>query len=577
MDNNRLLIAILAVIGVLFLYQELLQWRYPDQYGPNGKQARLQKKARPGQAAGVSSGNAETAGGATSSSGAGANENVGSAAGIPNGPRSAPGEMTAGGAPAHTVTIATNLYTAVLTSHGGRLIHFRLKDYHETVGANSPDYEMVRPSERPPMGLLVANAATTVDDGEVEYATTAPSEIQVTPGEPGTVTFEGTSKDGAKLVKTFTFRDSTYVFNLNAQVTPAAGAAASGVGLMMSQPLTELAGYRDYPTLQAYVKDKALSEGEKPLEKGVAPVSGPITYAGFGDRYFLAVFIPQHPTSGTLTMDYAGAAADARMLFEGTNSVASQVYMGPKELDILEAVNPSLSKAIDLGFWGVIALPFLRALKIFYRVAPNYGVAIILLTVVVRLLTLPMGIKGQRSMMKMQRLQPQVERIREKFKDDQERLNKEMVELYKRNHVNPLGGCLPMAIQFPVFIGLYEALLNAIELRHAPFIGWIKDLSAPDCLTIPGMPAIPFTDLHGIPVLVILMTITAFAQQWMSPRQPDPNQQKMMMYMPVVFSLIFLELPAGLSLYYFSSNLLGVVQQFVLNREFKQYTPVATT
>jgi YidC/Oxa1 family membrane protein insertase len=135
---------------------------------------------------------------------------------------------------------------------------------------------------------------------------------------------------------------------------------------------------------------------------------------------------------------------------------------------------------------------------------------------------------------------------------------------------------LPMAIQFPVFIGLYEALLNAVELRNAPFIGWIRDLAAPDCLPIPGV-TVPFTDLHGIPVLVILMALTAFVQQWISPRNPDPSQQKMMMYMPVIFSVIFIELPAGLSLYYFFSNLLGVVQQFILNREFKQYSPVTTT
>jgi YidC/Oxa1 family membrane protein insertase len=251
--------------------------------------------------------------------------------------------------------------------------------------------------------------------------------------------------------------------------------------------------------------------------------------------------------------------------------------MGPKELDVLDAVNPTLNKTINFGWTSIIALPFLKLLKLFYRIAPNYGLAIILLTVVVRLLTLPMSIKGQRSMMKMQRLQPQVERIREKHKDDQERLNREMVDLYKRNHVNPLGGCLPMAVQLPVFFGLYEALLNAIELRHAPFVGWITDLSAPDCLHLSWFPTLPFTSCQGIPVLVILMTITAFLQQWMSPKQPDPNQQKMMMYMPVAFSLIFVNMPAGLTLYYFSSNLLGVVQQFILNREFKQIPVPAAT
>ena len=150
-----------------------------------------------------------------------------------------------------------------------------------------------------------------------------------------------------------------------------------------------------------------------------------------------------------------------------------------------------------------------------------------------------------------------------------------MVDLYKRNHVNPLGGCLPMAIQLPILYGLYEAFLNAFELRQAPFALWIRDLSAPDVLNIPGMPAIPFTDLHGIPVLVILLAATSFLQQWLTPKQPDPNQQKMMMYMPVLFSLIFVSLPAGLTLYYLSSNVLGILQQVFLNYEFQQMPPAA--
>ncbi len=187
-----------------------------------------------------------------------------------------------------------------------------------------------------------------------------------------------------------------------------------------------------------------------------------------------------------------------------------------------------------------------------------------------RLLVLPMSIKGQRSMMRMQRLQPQVEKIREQFKGDQERLNREMVDMYKRNHVNPIGGCLPMVIQLPMFFGLYYALLNAIELRQAPFVGWIKDLSAPDCLPIRGMPAIPFTDLHGIPVLVLLMALTALAQQWMTPRQPDPSQQKMMMYMPVIFSLIFLNCRRACRFIILRPTCWEWFSNSILNREFKQ-------
>jgi len=556
LDNNRLLISIIVVLGILFLYQELLQWRYPDLYGPKSK---LAQKA--GKASGTVTLEPAPMALAPESNG------------LANGSIKL-GEITA--APVRTIKVDTNYYEAMLTGYGGRLESFRLKKFKQTSQPNSPDYQLIRPGERLPMGVLISSGGKVTDDSDVIYTTEAPSAIEATSSHPATLTFTGKTSDGFSIQKTFTFTDSSYVFNVSAEVNAKGGIKPDGIGLTMSQPLTELSGYRDYPALQSDVNGKALNISEKQLQKGAEALSGSITYAGFGDRYFLSAFLPVNPAHGTVAMDYVGSEADAKLLFPAVTSVTSQVYMGPKELQTLESVNPALSKALDMGFWGVIAIPFLRLLKLLYKIAPNYGVAIILLTLLVRLLTLPMSIKGQRSMMKMQRLQPQVERIRERYKNEQEKLHHEMMELYKRNHVNPLGGCLPMLIQFPVFIGLYEALLNAVELRNAPFIGWIRDLAAPDYLPIPGL-TVPFTDLHGIPVLVILMALTAFVQQWISPRNPDPSQQKMMMYMPVFFSVIFISLPAGLSLYYFFSNLLGVVQQFILNREFKQYSPVTTT
>ncbi len=468
------------------------------------------------------------------------------------------------------------LYEAQLTLRGGRMASFRLKDYRQTSAADSPPYEIIAGGDRLPLGMVIARGAATVDDGNVIYSSDEPAQIDLATGA-ATVTMTGLTADGIKLQKTFSFKPNSYVYGVTGTAIAPNGVKLDGIGFQMSRPLKANAGFRDIPQLQADVQNKVMNEAQKALEKGLAPVSGTITYAGFGDRYFLSAFMPKKPVDGTLSMDYAGDEADARMVFSGATTVASEVYMGPKELDVLDAVNPALNKTINFGWTSIIALPFLKLLKLFYRIAPNYGLAIILLTIVVRLLTLPMSIKGQRSMMKMQRLQPQVERIREKHKDDQERLNKEMVDLYKRNHVNPLGGCLPMVVQLPVFFGLYEALLNAIELRHAPFVGWITDLSAPDCLHVSWIPLLPFTSCAGIPVLVILMTITAFVQQWIAPKQPDPSQQKMMMYMPVAFSLIFVNMPAGLTLYYFSSNLLGVVQQFILNREFKQLPAPAAT
>lgn len=545
----------------LLAYQEFLQYRYPNLYGP---------KARPTPSAT-----------ATGLIGATPAPSVKEALPSmqPTPASAAAGAITPGAvtkAPERTIVVSTDYYDATLSSYGGRMISLKLKKYRETGAPNSPPYEMIRPGERMPFGLVVTQGNQTIDDADVAYATDAPSRVAVT-GGPSIIVLRAVTSDGLQLQKTFIFSPGTYVFDLHAQVASSNPSKPSAIGLTMSQPLTALPGYRDYPEIQADVQGKTTTEMEKALRKGVQPLSGHIQYAGFGDRYFLAAFIPQHPTLGVLSMSYTGAEADAQMTFEGNDKVATRVYMGPKALDILEHADPALSKAIDLGFWGIIALPFLRLLKIFYYVVPNYGVAIILLTIVVRLATLPMSIKGQRSMMRMQRLQPQVERIREKFKDDSERLNREMMELYKRNHVNPIGGCLPMVVQFPVFIGLYEALLNAVDLRHAPFFGWIQDLSAPDCLHIPGMPMLPLTTCHGIPVLVALMTVSAFLQQWLMPRQADPSQQKLMMYMPVAFSLIFLSLPAGLSLYYLASNLLGIAQQVILNKEFQQTPSEAKT
>jgi YidC/Oxa1 family membrane protein insertase len=557
LESNRLIIAIVVTMAALFAYQEFLQWRYPNLYGPNAKHSVVAtptadisplalNTATSGETPPTPSGNSV----ATLNSG---------------------GTPPAAGAikvfTERTFKIETDLYEATLTSRGARLTSFKLKKYRATTAPDSPYYEAIRPGVRMPLGVTVGD--TNASDADIDYSTDAPAATEVA-GEPATIIFKGTSGSGVKLEKTFVFRPSTYVFDVTATATTANGAAPNGLGFTMSQPLTVLSGYRDYPEIQADVAGKPLTELEKAVQKGVPPVSGAITYAGFGDRYFLAVFLPTQPNTGTLSVNYVGGEADAQLSFSATGKVASRVYIGPKALEVLEAADPALSKAIDLGFWGIIALPFLRLLKFFYRVVPNYGIAIILLTIVVRLVTLPMSIRGQRSMMRMQRLQPQVERIREKHKDDSERLNREMVDLYKRNHVNPLGGCLPMVIQFPVFIGLYQALLNAVDLRHARFFGWIQDLSAPDCLHIASFPQIPLTTCHGIPVLVALMTVSTFLQQWMMPRQPDPSQQKMMMFMPLAFSIIFLQLPAGLSLYYFASNVLGIAQQFVLNREFKQ-------
>ncbi len=551
--ETRILIAVILSLGLVVAYQELVLKRL---YPPPQRQA-------------VPNPTPEIAG-----AGLGTNPIASPPVAAPQARLGAAESISQG--PERLVDVSTNLYEAIFTSRGARLKSFKLRKFHETSQPGSPLYEMVKPAAGGslPLGVVVRHGDTSLDDASLDYATDASPDIVVNAGQKATVAFSGQTSDGVTIRKTFSFTAGSYAFDM--AVDESGGKdAAQALGLTMAQPLTAHAGYYDVPEIQAYVGGSAVVDAQKALTKGVAPLVGPITYAGFGDRYFLSVFLPQGPNQGTLLMSFNGVQAEAAMFFAGAQQLKTLVYMGPKQIDIMEAINPLLSKSIDFGWTAILALAFLRTLKLFHLIAPNYGVDIVLLTLAIRAALLPISIRSQRSMIRMQRLQPQIQKIRDKFKDDQEHLQREMVDLYKRNHVNPLGGCAPMVLQLPIFIGLYEALLNAVELRHSPFVGWITDLSAPDCLLIPGMPKLPLTHCGGIPVLVLLMGFSTFLQQWMMPQSPDPNQQRMMMLSPIIFTVMLVNFPAGLSLYYFASNLLGIAQQFVLNREFKQ-VPVAT-
>ncbi len=562
MDSSRVLLAVILSIILVVAYQELVLKRFFP--APTQQQQQAAEQAKAAKAA---QGNATAVG--TSAPGA-----VASAAAT--GQQSTAMTPSMALVPERTIEVDSDFYVAMFTTHGARLKSFVLTRYRQAAAKSSPPYEMVQvqPGGHLPLGVVMTRGDNVIDDSDLGYDTNAPAKIQPAAGAGATAMFTAKTPDGTTITKTFTFRPSSYVFSMD--VAASGGPPLTQLGVSLSQPLTAHQGYYDIPELQADVADKVITHNEKSmktLKAEDATHAGTITYAGFGDRYFLAVFLPQQPTTGTLAMAYIGDEAIARLLFDGASRIHSEVYMGPKLLEALEAVNPALHKAIDFGWAGILALIFLRTLKLFHYIAPNYGVDIILLTVSIRIAFLPISIRSQRSMMKMQRLQPQIQRLRDKLKDNNEQLQKEMVDLYKRNHVNPLGGCAPMALQLPIFIGLYEALLNSVELRHAPFVGWINDLSTPDCLHVPGLPQLPLMHCHGLPVLVLLMGITSFLQQYMTPTTPDPNQQRMMMLTPVIFTIMLINFPAGLALYYFSSNLLGVIQQYFLNREFQQYTP----
>jgi YidC/Oxa1 family membrane protein insertase len=322
------------------------------------------------------------------------------------------------------------------------------------------------------------------------------------------------------------------------------------------------------------VRDLASAIATSPPKTFEAPVG----WVGYEDHYFLAALIPAEPALARATVSPENAGVQL-LLSSPRNPKADAstrftIYVGPKDVELLEATGYQLERAVAFGWFSFLAVPLLRILNVFHGFTGNYGVDIILLTVLVKVLFIPLTNRSMKSMRDMQRLQPQMAKLREKFKDDREKLNKEMIELYRRHRVNPLGGCLPMLLQFPVFIGLYQALSQAIELRHAKFAFWVHDLSAHECYPWPGQGTITGCNEFAmlgipIPILVLLMGGSMILQQYLSPSSGmDPAQQRMMMIlMPVMFTVMFINFPSGLVLYWLVNNVLTITQQWWSNRE----------
>jgi YidC/Oxa1 family membrane protein insertase len=253
----------------------------------------------------------------------------------------------------------------------------------------------------------------------------------------------------------------------------------------------------------------------------------------------------------------------------GEKEYRYHIYYGPKKFDMMDEIGYNLGKSVNFGWFDIIAKPTLWIMNKMYSVFHNYGIAIILVTVLFKVVFWPITQKGMKSMKNMQKLQPKMAKIKEKYKGDPTKMNQEVMAMYKTYKVNPLGGCLPMVLQIPVFFSLYKVLLQSIELRHAPFMLWITDLSAPDRLWI-GLD-LPY--VGGLPVLTLLMGASMFLQQKMSPSTADPTQAKVMMFLPVVFTFMFLNFASGLVLYWFINNLLSILQQVIINRDTKTKTP----
>lgn len=464
------------------------------------------------------------------------------------------------GAAIKYITLDTDLYTAVFTTQGARIKSLVLKKYTETAGLGGKPVSLFS-ADKPELSTL-GTVGSGIDVSPDAVYSVNVSDVKAGKGEKGSIEFTWTSPRGTIVRKIYSYNGDAYAIGLDEQIANRGPEALSGsLNLLLTYKLDAVSGSSRFETKGPVTlsEGKLVSETVKDANLKDASIDKDVAWTGYADKYFLEAVIgksgsiagvkihkiePLHAesiiTSPRLTIPPGQMA-----------TVAYQLYFGPKDLDTLKAQGSNLEKAIDFGWFAVIAKPLLGVLKVFYRYTHNYGIAIIIITVIIKLLFFPLTYKSYKSMKDMQKLQPLMTKLKEKYKNDREAMNRETMKLYQEHKVNPLGGCLPMLIQIPVFFGLYRALMYSIELRHAPFFFWIHDLAAKD----------PYY------ITPVIMGITMFVQQKMTPSQMDPMQQKMMLMLPVVFTFMFLNFPSGLVLYWLVNNVLTIAQQAYINKK----------
>lgn len=309
--------------------------------------------------------------------------------------------------------------------------------------------------------------------------------------------------------------------------------------------------------------DKFQKVGFEDIEKGKAKHSGRANdgWVGIIQHYFVSAWVPRQGVEREYYTRRVGNGLYSVGAYEPLGQIApgqtadttETLFIGPQDQDVLEKVAPGLDLVVDYGWLTAIAKPLFWLLTFLHGIVGNWGWAIVLLTILVKLAFFPLQAASYRSMAKMRKVQPKLNAIRERYGDDRMKLNQAMMDLYKTEKINPLGGCLPILVQIPVFIALYWVLLASVEIRNAPWIGWIRDLSSPD----------PWY------ILPILMAGTMFLQTHLNPKPADPVQAKMMMWMPLVFSVMFFFFPSGLVLYWVVSNIFSIIQQWVITRKIE--------
>ncbi len=476
-----------------------------------------------------------------------------------------------------TITVHTPLYEAEISEMGAALRRLDLNEYFEHTGPDSPRKAMI-PVENPIGTGLVEISGTEEPLYRQPFATDFEESSLTVYDESANLSFFLQSDDGLVLEKRYTFHPDRYNIDMRVVVRNESDSIADReLTVLMTNPPPP--DQRRFTFSGPFVHvDGNLEEVDIKDIADNSTYSGTIGFAGLQDTYFMTTLIPRSPADTSIILNEDAASGILRIAYQQPMDLlapGSQVhhdfhlFMGPKKLSLLRDFGQGLDQVVNFGIFSFIATPALWLMNFIHdNIVANFGVAIILITLLIKVIFWPLGNKSYKSMAEMRKLQPLMMEIREKHKDDKRKMNEEVMNLYKTYKINPLSGCLPMVVQIPVFIAFYRMLYEAIELRHASFMLWINDLSVPDRLfnfdiTIPLM-APPY----GIPVLTLIMGASMFLQQRLAPPPGDPMQARIMMMLPIVFTFIFINFPSGLVLYWLVNNLVSIGQQYHVNRKY---------
>lgn len=476
--------------------------------------------------------------------------------------------------PGRDFSVSTPLYDAVFYTGGGPLRSFMLKNYHVGILPDSPLVNMVDKNTAlvAPLGLVI-NGQPSWSTGKwsLQEDTAA---LEVESGS-GSFTLMGET-DNFRISRNLSFSANTYLIREKLVVSnPDSKTRSIRIRYTAAMDASQASGGQYDSMRLAWDNNGSLDEetSANTLATTGVQATGKIYWAGPMSTYFLSAVIPADPDGVTMMgrMEktvYRTALEGGEVILGPGESKELEVsyWIGPKDRAMLNAVSEQLGKSIDLGFFSGIAKILLWLLEFFQKYVHNWGIAIILLTILIKAVFWPLTAKSYASMEKMKELQPMMLKLREKYKNNKEEMNKEVMALYKTYKINPASGCVPILIQLPVFFGLYQALLTSLALRHASFITylpgtdiiWLADLSAKDPLYITP----------------IVMGITMFLQQRMSPPAQDPMQQKIMMFLPLIFTVLFINFPSGLVIYWLVNNVLSIFQQWLMMRKNKKKHPV---